>query len=471
MVGIISYGVHIPLFRLKKAEIGRAWGKAVKDGERSVAYYNEDSITMAVNAVKNCLLDIDRTEIDTLYFASTTSPYQEKLSAATIAMASDLNRTVLTGDFTNSLRCGTIAIRAAMDAIHAGSARNVLVVASDSRIGKPGSEFEHIFGDGAAALLIGKENIIATIEGQYTHFDELYDLWRRSEDKFISSWDKQFTYEEGYMKNIEEGFNEILKKHSLKIEDVHKVAYYAPDETSHRLFAKKNNLNYEKQVQDPLFNTIGNTGCAFALMLFILALENSSANELILLGNYGDGIDIFLFKSTSLIAIARKRRGVEYHIQRKAFLNNYEGYLQIRNIIPTEKGRMAVSGIPLPEVWRERYQALSFHGSRCNQCGTVHYPIQRVCAGCLKKDDYQEIRLSDKKGKIFSYTKDYLASTVDPPLYRALVDLEGGGRGHFVVTDVGDKDLYTGMEVEMTFRNEATVDGINRYIWICKPIR
>lgn len=53
----------------------------------------------------------------------------------------------LTADFTGSIRSGTIALRAAMDAVNSGSAHRVLVVAADCRIPAPGLEHETVFGD------------------------------------------------------------------------------------------------------------------------------------------------------------------------------------------------------------------------------------------------------------------------------------------------------------------------------------
>ena len=58
-------------------------------------------------------------------------------------------------DFSGSLRGGTNALKAAMDAVNSGSAKNILVCASDVRLGYPMGNYEVSFGDGAAALLIG----------------------------------------------------------------------------------------------------------------------------------------------------------------------------------------------------------------------------------------------------------------------------------------------------------------------------
>lgn len=110
LVGICSFGAYIPWWRLG-AET-KDWGSKA---ERSVASFDEDSITMAVAAATNCLAGINRKSVDGLYFASTTSPYKEKQVAATIAATVDLKPSVSTADFTNSSRAATTAVKAALD--------------------------------------------------------------------------------------------------------------------------------------------------------------------------------------------------------------------------------------------------------------------------------------------------------------------------------------------------------------------
>ena len=101
MVGITAFGAYVPFLRLDRTAIGKG-GK----GEKSMANFDEDSITMAVAAVMDCLKGIDRDAVDALFFASTTSPYREKQTAATVAVSSDLRQNILTADFANSLRSG-----------------------------------------------------------------------------------------------------------------------------------------------------------------------------------------------------------------------------------------------------------------------------------------------------------------------------------------------------------------------------
>ena len=111
MAGIASYGAYIPYYRLSRAEIAKAWGNAAGPGERAVASYDEDSLTMAVAAARDCLTGIDRASIGGLYFASTTAPYREKQSAALIAAVLGLAPEAATMDFSGSLRCGTNALQ------------------------------------------------------------------------------------------------------------------------------------------------------------------------------------------------------------------------------------------------------------------------------------------------------------------------------------------------------------------------
>jgi hydroxymethylglutaryl-CoA synthase len=114
MVGITSFHTYTPPYRLSRDEISRVWGTRNMGGERAVAKYDEDSLTMALAAALGCLNN-SLHQADGLFFASTTSPYKEKQAAAILAAAADLPRDTRTADFTNSLRAATIAIQSAQD--------------------------------------------------------------------------------------------------------------------------------------------------------------------------------------------------------------------------------------------------------------------------------------------------------------------------------------------------------------------
>src|SRR5437868_12775855 len=101
MAGITNFGAYVPLHRLAPATDG--WAGA---SERSVANFDEDSITMAVSAVEDCLRGGDRAGIDALYLASTTLPYEEKQAATVVLTASDLPDDMFTSDVSHSIRSG-----------------------------------------------------------------------------------------------------------------------------------------------------------------------------------------------------------------------------------------------------------------------------------------------------------------------------------------------------------------------------
>src|SRR5438552_7638299 len=161
MVGVSSYGAYIPMVRLSLSTIN---GGKPGGSEKAVANWDEDALTMAVAAAIACLDGVDRASVDGVLFASTSYAFKEKQGAAIVAKALDLRRDVLTADLGDSLRAGTTALRAAVDSIKAGSAKRVLVVAGDTRMGAPRSPLEANLGDGAAASLVGATDVAASME-------------------------------------------------------------------------------------------------------------------------------------------------------------------------------------------------------------------------------------------------------------------------------------------------------------------
>ena len=178
MAGITAYGAYVPLWRLSRDMMAKVWSTASAGGERSVAGSDEDSVTMSVEAGIDCLRGLEREKVDGLFLASTSFPYKEKQSAALVGTALDLREDIVTSDFGNSLRSGSLALRSALDAVNSGAAQNVLVVAADCRLGYPNTTDEQVFGDGAAALLIGDSNVVCEIEGSSSLSNEMVDVWR-----------------------------------------------------------------------------------------------------------------------------------------------------------------------------------------------------------------------------------------------------------------------------------------------------
>jgi len=468
MVGIVTYGAYIPKWR-----IGRDLLRKGMKGEKAVAGPDEDSVTMAVAAALDCLNGVERVSVDGLFFASTTAPYKEKQIATIIAAAADLRRDILTADFANSLRAGTNALRAAADAVKAGSAKKVMVVASDSRLGGPSSELELEVGDGAAAVLIGQDNVAVEIEDSYSVANELIDVWRADDDKFIRAWEDRFAQTVGLLKVVPEAVGGLLKKAGHSPGDFSKLVTYAPNSRRAAELGRKLSFDPKSQIQDSIFDTVGNTGTAYPFMLLVSALEEASAGDRILLASYGNGSDAFSLQATEALGkIKGNRRGVSAHIESKRPVPDYITYLKWREILDTNPQHARPTPIAsATNLWREHKGIIPFHGQKCKECGQVEWPPQRICSKCQTKDQFEEVRLSEKRAKLFTHSKDVITSQVDLPLIYSVVNFEGGGRMITTVTDKEVQEIHNGMDLEPTFRKLFHSEGHTNYFWKTMPIR
>jgi hydroxymethylglutaryl-CoA synthase len=474
VAGIVSYGAYIPLYRLSRAEIARAWGVAASPGERAVANYDEDSLTMAVAAARDCIKGIDGKNISGLYFASTTAPYKEKQSAATIAAVLDLPQETITMDFSGSLRSGSNALKAAMDAVDSGTAQTILVCAADARLGYPSGQYEMSFGDGAASVLVGSKEPVADITQFYTRYYEIQDIWRSDRDTFVRSAEDRFAMDEGYADVIMDSISACLGKSGLTAKDFSRVVLYSPNQRQLRTVTQKLGFDEKNQVQDILHMSVGDTGSAMCLMSLVAALEQANQGERILLASYGNGSDVFALKVTGLIARVKDRRGIGKHIASKSMISNYNKYLRWRELIQVQPPARPPIELRQPSPvaqWREVHWELRLTGTRCKQCGTPQYPPQRVCLVCHSKDKFEPYTFIDRPARVFSFSHDYVMQTVDPPVTVTLVDFEGGGRLMCDMTDREPSAVQVGMPVEMTFRKLYYVGGIYNYWWKCQPVR
>jgi len=470
VIGIKSFGAYVPVYRLSEAELARAWGGRGGKGERATANYDEDSLTMSVEAAIDCLTGYDRQIVDGLVFASTTSPYDEKLSASIIAAAVDLRTTVSTVDLSSSTRAGTSALKIACDAVKAGSAKNVLVTAADCRLAPPASEFEPVFGDGSAAFLISNEDVAVEIVDSYSISSDFVDVWKRAEDAYIRTWEDRFIMDHGYTEKMMAAIKGLLKKTGLKTSDFAKAVLYGPDGRSHGRLAKSLKLE-DSQIQNPMFGALGNTGAALAPMMLVAALEDAKPGDKILLANYGDGADSFVLQVTDKITNIKNRRGIKKHLASKMPIANYEKYIKFRNLMQGEADRRPQYISSLPMMWRDRTQVIPLHGCKCRKCGKIQFPIQRICAYCQSKDDYDEVRLSDKKATVFTYSMDERALEVDPPRVWTISEFDDDGRIYITMTDRDTSKISIGMKVEMTFRRIHDGAGVHNYFWKCRPVR
>jgi hydroxymethylglutaryl-CoA synthase len=479
MKGIVSYGGYLPLYRIGREIIGRSMGwlnqAAFMKGQKCVANWDEDSLTMGVASAMNCLETHDRSNVKALYFATTTSPFRERGCADIIRTALDLGSTIRTADFSGSTGAGTAALIAALNGIDEDSPGDILVCASDARLGKPGSSQELSFSDGAASLVVGSNSVIAEYKGSYSVSYDFPDHWRAEHDRTDRAWEDRFGREQGYRKFILEAVAGLVNRYNIKVKDISKVIFPGMYPKDHAAICTKMGLD-QSQVQDHLMTVMGNTGTPYPLNLLVSALEESRPGDVLIVAGFGNGSDALLFQVTKEIERLRGRtRGMKRYLEKTRELVSYETYLAFKNLI-TPEGGIRAEAVPftaLSLVWRDRREIIGLCGTRCTRCGTPQYPAQRVCVNpdCGAIDEMEPYRFSDRKARVFSFTGDLLSFTPHPPAIYALVDFDGGGRFWFDVTDCELDAMRIDMPITLTFRRRYVDEksGVIGYFWKAVP--
>lgn len=460
MAGIAAWGTTVPLWRLDRAMLGRAWDTPSLPGERGVAGGDQDSLTLGVEAALACVGD-DASAVDAVFFATTTPPYAEKHGAATIAAVLDRHE-VRTTDITGTLRAGTQALRAALDAVDAG-ARAALVVAADVRPGEPSTASEQLFGDAAAAVLITADGAHA-ITGRASIAEDFTGPWRRTGDAFVQNFDAKSETEYGYARAVEEAATAALADAGVAASNLDAFAAYAPDPRTYATTAKRLGI---ADAKDPLFMSLGNLGAAHALVSLAHALENGDAGQSILCAASGEGADALVVRTGA--GARAPARTVADGIAGKRLLPSYERYVRFRKLMQWDDPIVPGSTI---RYWRDRAQALPLYGVRCTACETVQFPANRACIACGVADKMDRVRMQ-RRGEVFTFTLDHLIAGeyLETPVPRAVVDLDGGGRIFMEVTDCDPSEIQVGMRVELTFRLMHEAAGFKNYYWKARPER
>jgi 3-hydroxy-3-methylglutaryl CoA synthase/uncharacterized OB-fold protein len=455
MIGITGYSVYVPRRRIRRETIAAAWGSPGMPGCKTVMSFDEDSLTMAQSAVWPL---VENGGAEALAFASTTAPYWQRSSASLIAAACDLPPRVATADFGASLRCGTTALRSALDAVAAGSVRNALVTAADCRESALESAEEMLFGDVAAAVSVGRENLAAQLVAAVSRSDDFPDEWRRDVDAQVRSFPSKYSLTRGYTENVLAAGRALIEKAEIKPSEIARAVLASPDGRAHLAAAKALEIPASRVV-DARTQDIGVAGAAMPLFLLAQALDQAIAGDLILAIAYGDGADGFLF-----LAMGGDRRlrpdshAIEY--------SSYQVYRKLRGCWRAAGGGPEISNVLLH---REEPQNVRLHGTHCSHCGTIQFPITQVCGTCRNRSGLTEKPLA-RRGRLFTFTKDFLYEAPVQPTVMAVVDLEGGGRFLCQMTDVDPDAVEIGMEVELVLRRMREGAGDHYYYWKSRPV-
>ncbi len=465
MAGVIGFGSYVPRYRLPREVIAREWGQPSMGGEKAVANHDEDSLTLAVNAAVNAVPDAAPGGLDAVFFASTTSPYREKQAAATVAAVLDTGANVRTADFTDSLRSGTAALLAGVDAVRAG-ARRVLVCAGDCRLGEPDTLAEQNCGDAGAAIVLGSEGELATVVGSFSVTQEFLGTWRTESQDFLHSFPGGFETKFGYAPSVIAAVKGVLQQTGTKPEQIAAALIAAPNPRAIGAVAKAVGIDPKKQIHDTLWTMLGDLGTTLPLVLLAGALERAKPGDLIVLAGYGDGGDAILLRTSDAITAYQTASSFFSQVERKRLLSSYGKYARFRKLFRKETTSEDLS-TPVVLV-RDSQTVLPLYGGRCPRCHTVQFPRHRVCIECGHREGLEWHKLT-RRGTVFTFTNDYLCESPDSPVTHAVVELEGGGRVYVQMTDCDPEQVEIDMPVELTFRKYHEGSGINNYFWKARP--
>jgi 3-hydroxy-3-methylglutaryl CoA synthase/uncharacterized OB-fold protein len=456
VIGVSGAAIYLPRYRIRRDVISTSWGKSAAPGSKAVCHFDEDTLTMGYAAANG--LTSTGAEPDRLAFASTSAPYWQRSAASQIAAACDLRPSTGTVDFGGSLRCGTSALMAAIEAVQAGQLNHVLVIAAERRDATPESAEELLFGDAAAAITISREGVVAEVVAMHSRSDDFLDDWRRDRDTYVQGYASKYSLSRGYEANVVAAVKELLAKAGVEASEIAAAAIASPDGRSQAGCAKACGIAPDRLV-DMSVGEVGVTGSAMPLLGLARTLESVRPGELILCAGYGDGADALLFRSVSKApALLRDSKTID--------IGTYPLYRKSRDYMREGSGGAEISNV----LWkREARENVRLHGCKCPTCGRVQFPVTRACSACRNAEGLEEVRLA-RTGSVFTFTKDFLYDAPVQPTIMTVVDLDRGGRFLCQMTDADEREVRIGMRVELVLRRMREGAANHHYYWKCRPV-
>ncbi|MCI4331781.1 MAG: hydroxymethylglutaryl-CoA synthase [Thermoplasmata archaeon] len=310
--GIVSYGAYVPRHRITPTEIGKVWGVdgagmglGLNVHRKSVPAPDEDTITISTEALRAALIRgaIDPQEIGALYIGSESHPYAVKPSATVVAQAVGATPNLTAADYEFACKAGTAAIQTCLGLVGAKMVRYGVAIGTDTSQGAPGDALEYSASAGGAALIIGRERVIARVEDTVSYTTDTPDFWRREGQRYPSH-SGRFTGEPAYFRHVTECANRMMERVHSKASDYQHVVFHQPNGKFPQRVGKQLGFS-EAQMRHGLVTPyIGNTYSAAALIGLANVLDHAGPGERILMVGYGSGAgsDAFDIVTTEEIA-------------------------------------------------------------------------------------------------------------------------------------------------------------------------
>ncbi|MEM4258682.1 MAG: hydroxymethylglutaryl-CoA synthase [Candidatus Thermoplasmatota archaeon] len=343
-IGIVSYGANIPRLRIKAEEIAKVWGKdgvAISKGlgifEKSVPAIDEDTATISVEAaraaLKRCI--VNPKDIGAIYIGSESHPYAVKPTGTIVAEAIGATPHVMVADYEFACKAGTAAVQTCSALVKAGMIKYGLAIGADTSQAAPGDALEYSAAAGGAAFIIGRENVVATINHTLSYTTDTPDFWRRAERKYPAHGGR-FTGEPAYFKHITNCAKNLMEKAGTQPSDYTYAVFHQPNGKFPVNVAKMLGFTPEQVKQGLLTPVIGNTYSGASMLGLASVLDVAKPGDRIFLTSYGsgagsDGFDITV--TEKILHLARKNAPlVSQMIEHKKYID-YGTYAKLTDLL------------------------------------------------------------------------------------------------------------------------------------------
>ncbi|MEN2977789.1 3-oxoacyl-[acyl-carrier-protein] synthase III C-terminal domain-containing protein (plasmid) [Tistrella bauzanensis] len=476
--GITAFGAYVPRLRLSRQAIATAhrWmtgGPPRATGHRAFCSWDEDSVTMAVEAARDALAGAAgrHAVVSSLTLASTTLPYADFSNAGQVAAALDLDPSIRADDRTGSQRAATTALIDAFTQARDGT----LIVAADRPRAQPASPLEQICGAGAASVILGGGDVIARLVGAASVNATFADHFRPADLPYDYVWEERWIRDEGFGKIVPQAVAAALASAGLTIGDIR--YFVMPSTIRGAAVSVARTLGFKGEIADALDADCGHTGTAHALLMLGAVLEVAAAGDRILLVGFGQGADALVLEASGRTPAMAGARGVAAVLADRLATDDYLRMLSFYGGIRLDWGmRGEKNDKPaLTEAYRTSRQLAAFKAGHCPACGAVQFPQLAYCVtpGCgASARDFGQVSLADVPADLMTFTADWLSYHPSPPLHVGFVQFNNGARLMMEVVDVPVGALEVGMALRMVCRIKQTdtARGFRRYFWKATPV-
>jgi len=362
MVGIVSYGVSIPTYRIAVTEIARAWNKQPEEVvrslgvvEKSVPAGDEDAVTLAIEAAWNAFAVglVKPSAIEVLLVGSESHPYAVNPTSTIVGELLGVGTSYLAADLEFACKAGTAGIQAIAGFIEAGHVRYGLAIGADTAQSKPHDVLEYTSAAAAAAFLLGSSQqrelpqqrrysgkeigaarfsvpVVAELLSYTSFSSDTPDFWRRDGIRYPSHAGR-FTGEPAYFAHVVGASRRLMETAKVRPHDVDYCVFHMPNGKFPREVAKRLGFTQEQLAPSLVVDHIGNPYSASSMVGLAAVLDVAKPRQKIFMSSYGSGAgsDAFLFETTEQLATySRQQKARKMTVRDQIGRKTYIDYVQ-----------------------------------------------------------------------------------------------------------------------------------------------